>query len=255
MRGTTDPPVLDMSATENGSQLPATPLADAPRPHTSRRGRKLLSGCLALFLAAAIGVAYMLWTLKQVPEFYQQAAAQVADPFAREVAAVEFEQKLEHLKLDVEESTEWSETFSQQQINSWLATESESNPDLLPDGVSQPLIVIGEKHFQLGVAVNWEGWSGIISLDGAVHVHGPRTLRFRVIEVRLGGLEISLEEVRNRLKPQIEAIDSPNYRAVWIDDPEGPLVEVVLTDDEAAPFELTEIRLSPEQFEVSGASR
>jgi hypothetical protein len=231
-----------------------TSAKEAVPTQPSRRGRKLLSGCLVLVLAAAFGAGYMLWTLKQVPEFYQQAAAQVADPAAREVAAVQFEQKLEELRLDAEESSEWSETFSQNQINSWLARESEANPAVLPEGVTRPLVMFGEDRFQLGVEVNWEDWTGIVSVEGAVTLHAPRTLRFQLFEVRLGGLNISLEEVRNRVKPQIDAIDSPNYRAVWVDEADRAIIEVELTDDDSH-VELTEIQLAAEWLTIRGTSQ
>jgi hypothetical protein len=239
---------MSESFQQSESQTEGTTAAPA------KMGRKWLSGCLVLFLAALAGAGYMLWTVQQVPEFYRQAAAQVADPDERAAAAAEFANKIETLQVSVRQSAEWSETFSQDEINSWLEQEAQRNPEILPDGVHRPLIVVEDGRFQLGVEVNWEDWRGIISLEAVATATGPREIQFRLLHVRLGRLDIAMDEVRNRVKPQIEANQSEEYRATWVDTPDGPVIQVELTNEESAHLGLSAIKLSQGRLTVQGVN-
>jgi hypothetical protein len=197
----------------------------------------------------------MIWTVKQIPEFYQKAAAQEADPETRAAAAAEFRTRLEDLKTEAAESSQWQQEFKQSEINSWLTAESEENPDFLPQGVNHPLLVISDDRFQLGVELNWEDWMGIVSVEAGVEVYGPRTLRFRLYRVRLGNLEVAMDEVRRRVKPQIEANQSEDYRAAWMDTPDGPVIEVALTNPESDHLGISEITLQDGQIVIQGVNR
>lgn len=216
--------------------------------------RRLLSGCLVLILSAVVGAAYMLWTVQQVPDFYRQAAAQVADAGQRETAAAQFTSKIESLQAEVKQSAEWTESFSQDEINSWLEHEAENNPAMLPEGVHRPLIVVENGRFQLGVEVNWKDWKGIISLAADVVVTGPRTLEFRLQQVRLGRLVIAMDEVRSRVEPRIEANESDDYRARWIDTPDVAVIEVELIDEDSAHLGLSDIDLSNGRLTIRGVN-
>ncbi len=230
---------------QTAAQAPAVP---------ARKGRKLLSGCLVLILSALVGAGYMLWTVQQVPDFYRRAAAQVADPEERAAAAAEFANKIETLQETGLQSAEWSETFSQDEINSWLEHEAQRNPEILPEGVHRPLIVVDDGRFHLGVEVNWEDWRGIISLEAVASVTGPREIQFRLLHVRLGKLDIAMDEVRSRVQPQIEANESDDYRATWVETPEGPVIQVELTNEESTHLGLSAIKLSQGRLTVQGVN-
>jgi hypothetical protein len=214
----------------------------------------MMSGCLVLVLSALVGAGYMLWTVQQVPDFYRQAAAEVSDPSERAVQAAQFATKIESLREEFQQAQEWTEDFSQDEINSWLEDEAERRPEILPAGVHRPLIVIEDGQFHLGVEVNWNDWKGIVSLVSAVEATGPRTIEFRLLHVRLGQLDIAMDEVRDRVKPQIEANASEHYRAEWVDRPTGPVIRVELIDEESAHLGIAAIQLRKGRVTIRGVN-
>ncbi|MBW3540807.1 MAG: hypothetical protein KY476_11090 [Planctomycetes bacterium] len=168
------------------------------------RNRWILVGLAVItLLAAAGGGAY--WAASQVPEFYVEAMAELADPVQRREAAKELVQKTTELVEEIERSPRWSQTFTQTHINAWLAEELPRHfAERLPKGVSEPRIDLEQDAIRIGARVEHGAYNGVVSLKLRAWVPEDNQLAVEIETVRAGLLPVPLDEVFDELTRRIQ---------------------------------------------------
>jgi hypothetical protein len=170
------------------------------------RRKKLVLGGIAAFLVI-VGIASgLLWALLRVPDFYAEAATTIPqEPEQRKLAAKQLVQETTNLINDIQHSDEWSATFKQTQVNSWFLEElrQPKYKDVVPEGVSNPRLVIHEGYLQLGFRFQRNGWNGIVSLQLKPWIEEENHLAIEIESIRAGIVPIPLEDVLHQLAQKL----------------------------------------------------
>ena len=165
-------------------------------PKARRTGRVFRSFWTFSFLAiATLGtLAYFAHRSTQtVPEFYR-AALDIAPESYRE-AGEEFESRMLQLNTDVRNLDSWQASFSQDQVNGWLAFELPENfPGTIPPQVSEPRVAFFENNVQLAFHFVSSKFSGIITISGDVFCTENRNqIGIQIQSVRSGVIPLPMD--------------------------------------------------------------
>lgn len=170
------------------------------------RRKKLVFWGATAFLAFVAIASGLLWALLRVPDFYAQAATTIPEePEERKRAAKQLVQETTNLINDIKHSDEWSATFKQDQVNSWFLEELRQSKyrDVIPEGVSDPRLVIHEGYLQMGFRFQRKGWNGIVSLQLKPWIEGQNQLAIEIESIRAGIVPIPLEEMLHQLTQKL----------------------------------------------------
>ena len=176
-------------------------------------GKKIVLLAVVLLLALGAGGGAVLWSLVQVPDFYQEALAKPPDPVIQRKAAKTFVARTVQLVEDIKHSDTWSQEFDGRQVNAWLANELHSKyAELVPPGVRDPRVGFDDKFVLVGFYYETEEWQGVVSLRLRPWVPKPNTLAIEIASIRAGLVPIPLDSVLEELSSQIE---TDGWRAEW----------------------------------------
>lgn len=197
------------------------------------------------------GILLGLYSSTQhVPEFYREA---LADTNVTVESAEELQERTTELLERIEESPDWTETFTEQQINSWLAFEfPKLDQDWLPPEISQPRV-----HFQEGTILTacryeGQGFSGVLSLKVRPRVTESHELALELISVKAGLLPIPLHRILEEI-PEQNDLDGLSLTIVEIDGRDTLLISH--DPDRDRSHELTTVEVEDEQITLGGANR
>ena len=138
---------------------------------------KIMIAVVVLLGVLCAGGAGVYWSLKHVPDFYQQALAEKVDPVVRKAAAKKFVQTTLRLVDRIQHEDAWSEEFRQAQINSWLAEElHQKYEEVVPPGVTEPRVQITEGSVLIGFRYEDENFQGVVSVRLRPWVPEPNRL-------------------------------------------------------------------------------
>lgn len=177
-------------------------------------GKKLgvIALSLVVVLAAAAGSTW--WASTAVPEFYEQALVDEPLPEIRQQAARQFVEQTLQLVEEIRQSEEWSEEFTQTQVNSWLAQHLHRYDKYVPKGVSDPRVQFVQGLLQVGFHFTSKNWDGVVSLDLRPSVPEPNQLQIEIESVRAGLLPLPLEEFKLRISKEFA---KEGFAAEWQD--------------------------------------
>jgi hypothetical protein len=176
-------------------------------------GKKIVLLAVVLLLALGAGGGAVLWSLVQVPDFYEEALAEPPDPIIQQKAAKTFVARTVQLVEDIKHSDTWSQEFDGRQVNAWLANELHSKyAELVPPGIRDPRIGFDDKFVLVGFYYETEEWQGVVSLRLRPWVPKPNTLAIEIASIRAGLVPIPLDSVLEELSNQIE---TDGWRAEW----------------------------------------
>lgn len=119
---------------------------------------------IGLAAVLLLAVAYLIYRSMQTgPAFYQEALQ--IDATAGSAAGEQLEQQLVELHNEVLREETWSATFTEEQINGWLAYGLPKKfAHVLPSTVSDPRVAIDTDGIKLGFRYRDERISGIVTL-------------------------------------------------------------------------------------------
>jgi hypothetical protein len=164
--------------------------------------RRSLLLAVAIFLCLACGVGAALWTLvRYKPPLYLQAAVPPGND--RHKLSEDCQRELSQLWYSVtnqEEEQKWGHRFTDKQINSWLAEHfvtSRLDAEFLPEGISEPRIVIEPDQVRVAFKYGSGLWSTIVSIDLRLWlVKGePNVVALKLVGFHAGALPISAQSL------------------------------------------------------------
>ncbi|QDT40963.1 hypothetical protein Pan241w_10220 [Gimesia alba] len=209
---------------------------------------------LLLFLLLLLlgGVASGLyWSASQVPEFYQEALQEQSQPEVRQEEAKEFVQRSMQVVNDVRnKEPTWSQEFSEQQVNAWLAEElHQKYNEWVPEGISDPLVKFEKDHVELGFHLTLKKWSGIISLKFKPWLLKENQLVLELDKARAGLLPIPIDDAITDL---IQEARADGWYIEW-SQMNGNDVLIVYLDRGKSEFpDLTALGVEPGMFRIAG---
>jgi len=158
--------------------------------------KRWLIGISALFsIVALLAVASSWWALRRtqvVPDFYTQAAK--ALPADLDSAVVSLQEDVIQLRGDASKLGSWNATFTDDQINAWLAQQLEIEfPQLLPPGVIEPRILIDNGKVMAAARYQNHHIDTVVSCEVSVALtEQANVLAIRISNLRAGALPLPL---------------------------------------------------------------
>lgn len=204
---------------------------------------------LLLLLGGVAGGLY--WSSAQVPEFYQAALQAQSKSEVRQQKAKQFVQRSMQLVNDVHNhEPQWSQEFSEQQINAWLAEElHQKYNEWVPKGVSDPRVKFGKDQVELGFQLSLKKWSGIISLKFKPWLLKKNRLVLELENARAGLLPIPIEEAITDL---IREARKDGWYIEWGQNNGNDALIVYLDHSKNELPDLTALAVEPGLFRIAG---
>ncbi len=204
------------------------------------RKNMILFGILSAMLA--IGCASSLyWALVQSPDFYEEALAEQTDPVVQQEAAKRFVQRTLQLVDEIRHSKTWSEEFTEQQVNSWLAVELHQKfSDWVPSGVSDPRVKFDDEQIHIAFHFEQKKWDGIVSLQLKPWVTEPNRLAIQIKSIRAGLVPIPLDEVLHKIANRFET-DQRRFEWRQVDGTDVVIVDLNATHDDVPILQAVEV--------------
>ena len=222
------------------------------RRDMNRKRTTVLVGCLALL--ALVGGGFV-WSLKYQPIFYSSALATSAPPELRREQADEFVRTTVQLINEIRNDESWSQEFSEEAVNGWLAEELPVKyGELLPSEIAAPRIKFEEGTLLLAFQVRHGMWNGVVSGRVRPWVSGPNQLALEIHSVRIGLIPIPIEEM---LGDFVNHMNSNGWSLRWRSSGKQDVLVVDL-DDNLSPGAhderpvLESVDLEPNLLRISG---
>jgi uncharacterized protein YpmS len=185
----------------------------------SQRLRFVIRLLLAVTLLAAIVFLAFSFALHRVPEFYEQALQ--VPIVAQQVAGEQMERQALELHNRARRHGSWSVTFSEQQINGWLATELGRHfPELLPPEIQAPRVAIDPKKISLAFRYEGPQLSTVVQLELTVELtEEVNTVAVRIRSIHAGLLPLPMRKVLDQVSSAADQSDLDIRWGQLADDP------------------------------------
>ena len=187
--------------------------------------------CLALAIIAIVSLGVASWAMQQtqhVPEFYTRATKQLPPDLI--AASQRLEQDVEQLQNAASQLGSWQATFSDDQINAWLAQQfPEEFPQMLPAGVEDPRIVIEEGRVLAAARFTNSRIDTVVSFELKVELtEHANVLAVRIEQLRAGSLPLPLQSFLRGISREAAKGD---IAVVWDMDDTGPVALVTVPSE------------------------
>ena len=150
---------------------------------------------LVVIATTSAVVLFLLYRAsQQEPEFYEQALR--IEPSQYEEAGDELEKNVLDLRNEVQQVGRWEATFTDAQINGWLAVDMPKKfPNTLPSTVSDPRVSIIPKLAQLACRYTGSRFSAVVSLGLEIRTTDePNVVAVRLKRIRAGSVPLPVVE-------------------------------------------------------------
>jgi len=213
--------------------------------------RRIVRGLIVLAILGALAAAgaWLYSASRHVPDFYAEALRPAVGTSTS--ASQELQRPAAVLSTNSSEGKIWRGTFSDDQINKFLAVDlPQKHPDVLPPGIHEPRVSIRQGQASIGWRAEG-GWSAIYSLVIVPYVPRPNVLAIRIKRIRAGALPVPLGEVVDGVS---QAVRQANLRLQWqqVDGDPVALVELPMQDDGGRTMVLDAVDLKDGEIVVSG---
>ena len=223
----------------------------------------LVRSCaIRLVFGSAITIAFVtafLWLAyrasQAIPDFYQAALS--VDPEKYRHEGDEFESKVFQLRNDLEQRPQWQATFTQDQINGWLASDlPEKFPDTLPSHVVEPRIALGPGLVRLAFRLESTNWSGVVIVCGDMYcTNQPNQLAIKIQTIKSGFLPLPLSAWADQIA---EGFTEAGIPMTWSQSDATPVALIALptklTDDATRRIKIENIELHDGDIRLAGRS-
>ena len=178
------------------------------KPPAKPRWRSVFSiAALLLALLVVLSILGAYFASRQVPQFYTEALA--AERPAQAEAGHELERRALELRNELQRAGQWKATFTDDQINGWLAVDLvEKFPDLLPPEVQAPRVAINQEEVQLAFRYHSPEVDTVVSFAASVALtEETNVVAVRIRRARAGALPIPLTQFLDRIANKVEGTD------------------------------------------------
>ncbi len=166
---------------------------------------------LLVVVALATPIGWSYYATQQVPTFYEVELR--VEPESQRDASTEMFNNTVALVQNVKRRGAWEATFTQTQINGWLAVDlKENHAHLLDDRVSEPRVALETGRATLAYQYKSSGISTVVSVSFDVYLAEPNVVAVRIAHVRAGSLPMPLKKV---LKMITEAAVESGWEIEW----------------------------------------
>jgi hypothetical protein len=221
--------------------------------------RRSLLLAITIFSCLTCGVGTALWMLvRYEPRLYLQAAVPPGD--VRQQLSTECCKELSHLYHSVTTQDEqvWEHRFTDEQINSYLAehfVQSHFDKEFLPEGMSQPRIVIDSDKIRVAFRYGKGLWSTIVSINLRVWlVKGePNVVAMKLVGFHAGALPVSAQSL---LESITQTCQKNGIGVDWYRDDGAPVALLRFQAEQPHPtLELETIKLEPGAIRIEGRTK
>jgi hypothetical protein len=188
--------------------------------------RILISGLITAGLL--IGGIFLLIQLAEVePEFYTSALN--VDPKLQKKYGSEMESKILNLRNSIIGSESWSASFSEDQINGWLAWDLQKKfPDLLPPEVTDPRVELGEKSITFAFRCDVQPFRGIAIVEAEIFMtQVVNEIGIRIKSLQSGMVPIPLAAIADEIARQAAFSE---LEIEWLTEDGDPVAIVALPE-------------------------
>jgi hypothetical protein len=214
---------------------------------------------VAIFLCLTGGVGAALWTLvRYKPNDYLQAAVPPGND--RHKLSEDCQRELSQLWYSVtnQDEQKWVHRFTDKQINSWLAehfVSSRLDAEFLPEGISQPRIVLEPDKLRLAFRYGSGLWSTVVSIDLRLWlVKGePNVVALKLVGFHAGALPISAQSLLESIN---EKCQGHGIGVDWYRDEGYPVALIRFQAEQPHPtLVLERIKLEKEAIHIQGHTK
>ena len=158
----------------------------------------VFGGGVALFVCRAA---------QHEPEFYRQAMK--VEPELQAEAGYELEQSVLELSNETREPGHWQATFSDEQINGWLAVDLPAKfANVLPLGVASPRVAIRDDLIHIAARYKDKLVESVLSFSLEVNLtEEPNTVAVTIRKVRAGVLPVPVRQFLDRISDAAQRSD------------------------------------------------
>jgi len=227
----------------------------------SRMSRRSLLLAIAIFICLTCAVGATLWVLiRYEPRIYLQAAVPPGEQRHQlsEKCSNELMQLYNSVSVPNPEDQEWGHRFTDNEINSYLAehfVQSHLNEHLLPEGVSEPRLVIEPDKIRLAFRYGSGLWSTVVSIDLRVWlVKGePNVVALKLVGFHAGALPISAQSL---LESFTKTCQDNGIGVDWYRDDGAPVAVLRFQAELSHPtLELETIKLESGAIHIEGRTK
>jgi hypothetical protein len=216
--------------------------------------RKLRIAAIIVAAAAAVVVVLLVaayFAMQRIEPFYAEAIQ--LEPQAAEQGSRETESRAAALYNDARKPGQWQATFSDDQVNGWMAIQLAGDSDrALSEDVSDPRVAFGDGTISLGFRTRQGGVDTVVAVDAAVHLTENDEVAVRFTSVRAGALPLPVMQVAGKLAAACRELDLP-VRWTQVDGLPVALVDVSSTaDSKGRRVRLDAIELADGRLLVAG---
>lgn len=225
----------------------------------SRMSRRSLVLAIAIFLSLTCGVGAAVWMLvRYEPNIYLQAAVPPGEQ--RHQLSEKCWRELWQLYNSVAnpDEEEWGHRFTDSEINSYLAehfVQSHLNEHVLPEGISEPRLVIESDTIRVAFRYGAGLWSTVVSIDLCVWlVKGePNVVAMKLVGFHAGALPISAQSLLERMT---KVCQDNGIGVDWYRDDGAPVALLRFQAEQPHPtLELETIKLEPGAIHIKGRTK
>jgi len=225
-----------------------------------RMSRRSFVLAIVIFLGLTCGVGAALWILiRYEPNIYLQAAVppgeqrhQLSEKCSRELMEL-YDSVANH-----QDNQEWGHRFTDSEINSYLAehfVQSHLNEHVLPEGISEPRLVIESDKIRVAFRYGAGLWSTVVSIDLCVWlVKGePNVVALKLVGFHAGALPISAQSL---LESITKTCQDNGIGVDWYRDGGAPVAVLRFQVEQPHPtLELETIKLEPGAIHIEGRTK
>lgn len=214
---------------------------------------------VAIFVCLTSGVGAALWMLvRYEPNVYLRAAVPPGEQ--RHQLSEKCERELIQLYNSVAsaDDQEWGHRFTDSEINSYLAehfVQSHLNEHVLPEGISEPRLVIEADKIRVAFRYGVGLWSTIVSIDLCIWlVKGePNVVALKLVGFHAGALPISAQSL---LESITKTCQDNGIGVDWYRDEGYPVALVRFQAEQPHPtLELEVIKLDQGAIHIQGRTK
>ena len=216
---------------------------------------------IVIFLCLTSGVGAALWVLvRYEPNIYLQAAVPPGEQRHQlsEKCWKELWELYDSVANSNRDDEEWGHRFTDGEINSYLAehfVQSHLNEHVLPEGVSEPRLVIEPDKIRIAFRYGAGLWSTVVSVELSVWlVKGePNVVALKLVGFHAGALPISAQSL---LESITKACQDNGIGVDWYRDDGAPVALLRFQAEQPHPtLELETIKLEQGSIHIKGRTK